>query len=119
MAANSYELNNLNNDALDAPVYNTIPNNAMHQYGCDNSQDFTSLPCETFLVACRTANDFPPGGSGSGGGSFRHMNPLYQSAHVQLTSPSISDDNASVAETGKIEGILILTIQTHLHSRIN
>lgn len=104
VAANSYELNNLDNDALDAPVYNTIPHNPINQYGSENSQDFTSLPCETFLVACRTANDFLP--AGGGGSSFRHMNPLYQSAHVQLTSSTILDENTdSAAETGKIEGI--------------
>lgn len=96
VAANSYELNNLDNEALDAPVYNAIYGSLAHQYSDVNNQDFTSLPCETFLVACRTENDLLPGGD-----SFRHKNPLYQSAHVP-SATAISEDNGS--ETGKNGG---------------
>lgn len=96
VAAHSYELNNLDNEALDAPVYNAIPGTIInHQYGDDSNQDFASLPCETFLVACRTENDLLPGGD-----SFRHKNPMYQSAHVQLASAT--DDNGS--DTDKKDG---------------
>lgn len=89
MAANSYELNNLDNEALDAPVYNAIPGvvSNQHQYQDDSTQDFTSLPCETFLVACRTESDLR-----SDGNSFRHKNPMYQSAHVQLPSAMENND---------------------------
>lgn len=96
VAANSYELNNLDNEALDAPVYNAIPGSLAQQYNDANNQDFTSLPCETFLVACRTENDLLPGGD-----SFRHKNPLYQSAHVP-SATAISDDTGS--EAGKNGG---------------
>lgn len=101
VAAHSYELNNLDNDALDAPVYNSMaPSHGKligQQHGDDSMQDFTSLPCETFLVACRTENDLR-----SDGGSFHHKNPLYQSAHVQLpSSMECNDVNQSAKADGK------------------
>lgn len=100
VAAHSYELNNLDNEALDAPVYNSMaPSHGGmigQQHGDDSMQDFTSLPCETFLVACRTENDLR-----SDGGSFRHKNPLYQSAHVQLPSSMECND---VDQSAKADG---------------
>lgn len=63
--------------------------------------DFQSLPCETFLVACRTENDFVNGV----GDSFKHKNPIYQSAHVQLSATpsanSNSDTSGDVKKGGK------------------
>ncbi|XP_037027621.1 uncharacterized protein LOC119068226 isoform X4 [Bradysia coprophila] len=81
-AANSYELNNLNNDALDAPIYNNPVLNSQPIDG-DNNQNFSSLPCETFLVACKTESDLS-----SGNRNFNHNNPLYQSAQVQSKNNS-------------------------------
>lgn len=89
----------MDNEALDAPVFNAIPGSLAHQYSEGNNQDFTSLPCETFLVACRTENDFLPGGD-----SFRHKNPMYQSAHVP-SATAITEDNSSEVDKngGKYE----------------
>lgn len=95
MAANSLELNNLDKEALDAPVYNKISGQLREQYNHENNQDFTSLPCETFLVACRTENDLLPSNN-----TFGHKNPLYQSVHVQLTTATANDG----PDIGKTEG---------------
>lgn len=88
VATKSYELNNLGNEDLDAPVYNKISDQLSEQYSHENSQDFTSLPCETFLVACRTENDFEPCTN-----SFRHKNQHYQSVHAPLTTATTNDDD--------------------------
>lgn len=92
VAAHSYELNNLDNEALDAPVYNSMAAGNGQQH----TDDFTSLPCETFLVACRTENDLLTAGD-----SFRHKNPMYQSAHVQLPSSMECND---VDQSAKADG---------------
>lgn len=84
VASNAYELNNLDNEALDAPMYSgTMATDEIAQNlnMSASSQDFTSLPCETFLVACRTEKDI-----NTEIDSFNYKNPMYQSAHVQLTS---------------------------------
>lgn len=88
-AANGYELNNLDNEALDAPVYTAMSSNANNEQYPDleSGQDFTSLPCDAFLVARRTEN-----GIESTGDSFRHKNPMYQSAHVQLQSNVVNNE---------------------------
>lgn len=91
---NAYELNNLDNEMLDAPTsYKLNP-------GLDDSQDsltnFTSLPCETLLLACKTENDLKNSVDDSETclyvRSFHKQNPMYQSAQVQLTCKR---DNAS------------------------
>ena len=84
VAANSYELNNLDNEALDAPIYsisskNNPVANLVSIDECDG-QNFTSLPCETILVACKNENDLRANNVRN---SFNYKNPLYQSAHVQ------------------------------------
>lgn len=73
------------------------------QYNHENSQDFASLPCETFLIACRTENDdFEPAKS------FNHKNQLYQSVHAPLTSSIISDDVNHEKTAGKAIGSSLL-----------
>lgn len=98
VAANAYELNNLDNEALDAPMYASgAPGNQLPTER--TAADFASLPCETFLVACRTEQDLV----NSSSDSFRHKNPIYQSAHVQLTAEtaSMADANGEVKIVGK------------------
>lgn len=102
-AANSYELNNLNNDALDAPIYNNPVSNSQQIDG-DNNQNFNSLPCETFLVACKTESDLS-----SGNRNFNHNNPLYQSAQVQSKNNS---DNFVLPKASECYiDILLVTIK--------
>lgn len=102
-AANSYELNNLNNDTLDAPIYNN-PIASSQQMEGDNNQNFNSLPCETFLVACKTESDLS-----SGNRNFNHNNPLYQSAQVQSKNNS---DNFVLPKASECYiDILLVTIK--------
>lgn len=103
VAANAYELNNLDNAALDAPMYGGV-GTGVNGNGATSNQDgidFQSLPCETFLVACRTEKDLINGV----GDSFKHKNPIYQSAHVQLSATpsanSSNDPNGEVKKGGK------------------
>lgn len=81
IAANAYELNNLDNEALDAPIYTgkIINPNENSSTSQDINQDFTSLPCETFLVACMTESDL---NNSIAEQNFIHRNPMYQSVHV-------------------------------------
>lgn len=89
-AANGYELNNLDNETLDAPVYNTMCNNPNlnnQQYQDGINNDFTSLPCETFLMSSHGN-----GGTTNNDDDFSHKNPMYQSAHVQVKSKPIINE---------------------------
>lgn len=88
-AANGYELNNLDNEALDAPVYNSMCNNPNvdNQQYQDGNNDFTSLPCETFLSSRVNSNC-----ATNDGDQFSYKNPMYQSAHVQVKSKPIPND---------------------------
>lgn len=105
-AANGYELNNLNNEALDAPVYNTMmanPNLSDQQPFSQDAinGDYTSLPCEAFSMASRTNSN-----SIANVDEFSHKNPMYQSAQVQAKSkPIVNSDepysNAENSEEGK------------------
>ncbi|XP_031631093.1 putative uncharacterized protein DDB_G0282133 isoform X2 [Contarinia nasturtii] len=114
-AANGYELNNLDNEALDAPVYNTMCNNPnlnnqpYHQDGINN--DFTSLPCETFLMSSRI-NSNPTNDEDE----FSYKNPMYQSAHVQVKSkPIINDDenyHAENSEEDEADRTITANVQT-------
>lgn len=79
IAANGYELNNLNNEALDAPVYNSKSNqlnlnSEMHQHA--NYNDYASLPCEAMSMS-HTFN------SKNYGEEFSYNNPAYQSANIK------------------------------------
>lgn len=96
IAANAYELNNLDNEALDAPIYGgPILNNT---YCVDN---YASLPCDTFLVACKTESDL-------NSKNFSHRSPLYQSAIIPCNSRSGGDDSESnggdTTETSESQG---------------
>lgn len=114
-AANGYELNNLDNEALDAPVYIAISNNSNlnnQQYQDGNEQDFTSLPCEAFLTTSRTEN-----GSNNEKDGFCHKNPMYQSAQVQLKSAYNEEDHGNI-EKGNILCIC-QSIKQHEHQHNN
>ncbi|XP_055676577.1 uncharacterized protein LOC129785935 isoform X2 [Lutzomyia longipalpis] len=88
--SNAYELNNLDNEVLDAPIYHqSIPSSKDNPPG-DASQDFTSLPCETFLVACKTESDLRDIVEAN----FNHRNPIYQSAQLQMNR----DEGATSSE---------------------
>lgn len=113
-AANAYELNNLDNETLDAPTMYALScsggNPGQGTGGCcandpytingscchnkentinnNNSQDFNSLPCETFLVACKTESDLDDSSNYNNRSlyvkSFNHKNPIYQSVNVPI-----------------------------------
>lgn len=76
-----FELNNLDSDLLDAPMYKQLTGDTVVDVGdhsmSDSREDFVSLPCDTFIVAesdlKRRALE---------GNHFQHRNPVYQS--VQL-----------------------------------
>lgn len=96
VAANAYELNNLDNEALDAPIYGNTKLNAT--YCVDN---YASLPCDTFLVACKTESDL------NNSKSFCRS-PLYQSAIIPCSSKSSGNDSEScggdTTETSESQG---------------
>lgn len=88
---NAYELNNLDS-MLDAPTStyrmdNTDDDNHANDLGHDLS--FTSLPCETLLLACKTENDLRKSPLNDTDTclyvtKFNKNQPLYQSAQVQI-----------------------------------
>lgn len=106
VAANAYELNNLDNDALDAPIFTmtSVGSAAMSNTGKHQTingavldrnstvSDFASLPCQSVLVACKKSESADEvGWAGGGGGNARsdesefepRNHPIYQSAHAQ------------------------------------
>lgn len=107
-AANGYELNNLDNEALDAPVYNTMCNNPTlnnqpYQDGINN--DFTSLPCETFLMSSHINSN-----QTNVEDEFSYKNPMYQSAHVQVKSKPIINDDENYHVENSEEGIHLICV---------
>lgn len=106
VAANAYELNNLDNDALDAPIFTMTSAGTMAMSNTGKHQtingavldrpstisDFASLPCQSVLVACKKSESadgvglFGADGECGMGGEreFEQRNhPIYQSAHAQ------------------------------------
>lgn len=84
-AVNGYELNNLDNEALDAPVYNPISHNTNLNYNVPqhmNNTEFASLPCERVLMSNNVNN------SNNYGVEFSYNNPIYQSAYAQVNPKS-------------------------------
>lgn len=95
--ANAYELNNLDNAVLDAPTSFKMGfggggggmNEFNNEGDDDGANNFTSLPCETLLLACRTENDLKKSPSDDTETclyvtKFNKNQPLYQSAQVQI-----------------------------------
>lgn len=88
VAANAYELNNLDNAALDAPIFAHSPqpfgvsvvtsSNAAHT-------DFVSLPCETLLTTAGASLNASNGAAAAQCDglqtSFGRRQPMYQSAY--------------------------------------
>jgi hypothetical protein len=96
--ANAYELNNLDG-VLDAPVnYKLSCSDAADAPDGVITDNFTSLPCETLLLACKTENDLRNSADDSDSclyvRSFHKQNPMYQSAQVQI-SHKHDDSNSS------------------------
>lgn len=85
----------MDNEALDAPVYNLIPNkidSELHQHVTNN--EFTSLPCEAISMshALNSSENY--------GEEFSYSNPVYQSAQEKL----ISKTNSHSEDTCYIDG---------------
>ena len=83
---------------LDAPTAYQINSGMSHLDQDPNN--FISLPCETFLLACKTEEDLK---SECGDEdtclyvkSFHKQNPMYQSAQVQLTRDYGSDSDQAL-----------------------
>lgn len=100
--ANAYELNNLDNDALDAPTMYALNGDPV---GTNPGNDqFISLPCETFLVACKTENDLNADSTDAiYVKHFAHKSPLYSSVNVPLkeTSGNVSEVVDAVEKGGE------------------
>lgn len=77
-----FELNNLDNDLLDAPMYKQLPGSPGEggvgaDHSMSDSQDFVSLPCDTFIVAESDLKRREREGN-----HFQHKNPVYQSVQI-------------------------------------
>lgn len=87
---NAYELNNLDNEALDAPTMYALKGStdatvAASGSGSSDRDQFMSLPCETFLVACKTEQDLNADSTDAiYVKHFAHKSPLYSSVNVPL-----------------------------------
>lgn len=108
----------MDNEALDAPVYNTMLANTnlndQQPFQEPINGDYTSLPCEAFSMASRTNSN-----SIANADEFSHKNPVYQSAHVQVKSkPIVNSDepynNVDNSEEGKVKTIEEIK-NTHSH----
>lgn len=83
--ANAYELNNLDNAVLDAPTSYKMG----YEMDDNGGNNFTSLPCETLLMACKTESDLKKSPTDDDDTcmyvtKFNRNQPLYQSAQVQI-----------------------------------
>lgn len=97
---NAYELNNLNNDILDAPTSYKMGMSLNQQSDDDNDgNNFTSLPCETLLLACKTEDDLKNLTPDNDMNTclyvkaFNKQNPMYQSAQVQINHRTNNNNN--------------------------
>nr|XP_029736242.1 uncharacterized protein LOC109397657 isoform X2 [Aedes albopictus] len=104
---NAYELNNLDNEALDAPTMYALAGDSVNGQppGSGSGADqFISLPCETFLVACKTENDLNADSTDAiYVKHFAHKSPLYSSVNVPLkdTGTNVSEMVDAVEKGGK------------------
>lgn len=91
--ANAYELNNLD-AVLDAPTSYRMSSDLNDELD-GNGHSFTSLPCETLLLACKTENDLKKSPLNDTDTclyvtKFGKNQPLYQSAQVQINHKPMS-----------------------------
>lgn len=101
---NAYELNNLDNEALDAPTVYALKGSTdigAASTGSSERDQFMSLPCETFLVACKTENDLNADSTDAiYVKHFAHKSPLYSSVNVPLKE-NVSEVVDAVEKGGK------------------
>jgi hypothetical protein len=95
--ANAYELNNLDNAVLDAPTSYRMGMGMNDGLDDDGANNFTSLPCETLLLACKTEDDLKKSPSDETDTclyvtKFNRNQPLYQSAQVQINHKQSGND---------------------------
>lgn len=105
--ANAYELNNLDNAVLDAPTSYKM-GYGMSDELSDGANNFTSLPCETLLLACKTEDDLKKSPNDDTDTclyvtKFNRNQPLYQSAQVQINHRQHSHD---VVDGGASENLM-------------
>jgi hypothetical protein len=105
---NAYELNNLDNEALDAPTMYTLNG----QLAAPEANDFTSLPCEAYLVACKTESDLHEDSCDAiYVKHFNHKSPLYSSVNVQLKDKNtVSDVVDAVQKEGEYFNWLVCSL---------
>ena len=96
--ANAYELNNLDNAVLDAPTSYKMGfgMKEINNEDEDGANNFTSLPCETLLMACKTEKDLKNSPTDDNDTclyvtKFNKNQPLYQSAQVQINHKQNND----------------------------
>ena len=87
---------------LDAQNYQHLAGTS----GVPGIDHFVSLPCETFIVACKTESDLKRLVE-QNECHFHHKNPAYQSAHIPAASSSNQETEvtASEDEVAKKEGV--------------
>lgn len=135
VAANAYELNNLDNDALDAPIFALTSGSSAamsntagkHQtingaaVGHDRNfgsaiSDFASLPCQSVLVASCTKSESTAdrvglmmadadGMSGANSKFEVRNHPVYQSAHAQTMGRHIGHDETASSGADCVDGV--------------
>jgi hypothetical protein len=105
--ANAYELNNLDNAVLDAPTSYRMGLGVNDDLVDDVTNSFTSLPCETLLLACKTEDDLKKSPNDDDTclyvTKFNRNQPVYQSAQVQINHKQSGND---VVDSGAAENLL-------------
>ena len=103
--ANAYELNNLDNAVLDAPTSYRMGYSGNDDMDDDGANNFTSLPCETLLLAeddlKKSLNDDTD--TCLYVTKFNRNQPLYQSAQVQINHRQSGND---IVDCGAAENLL-------------
>jgi hypothetical protein len=114
--ANAYELNNLD-AVLDAPTSYRMSSDDFDAATNDeidaHEHSFTSLPCETLLLACKTENDLRNSPSNDIDTclyvtKFNKNQPLYQSAQVQINHKSQQDAESGERNLLKWKGVTMI-----------
>ncbi|XP_026473111.1 tyrosine-protein phosphatase non-receptor type 13-like isoform X2 [Ctenocephalides felis] len=94
-AANSYELNNLDNDVLDAPTIYSIGgvNGEGAQFPTTSSDEYATDPDSVILADSHGPVSMPQMSTKNQSAPFNHGQPAYQSAH-----PTCSKDESNTSE---------------------
>lgn len=113
MTCNGFDLNNLDNEMLDAPIYQHLPD-PLTMSDVSDSQDFVSLPCDTFLVACRTESDLKRLDQGQS--HFQHGAPMYQSVQMVPGGGGAARHSVGGGEGPAIDSSIALNVNASINA---